>query len=106
MPELRISKVTIAMSRPATTVEIPWASRQALLDRLRREGGADELIRQFENAGASRPVKPRTEGKRRLLDTVTRWLYETASTAYPPASSRSGTRSRTNAPTASSTSRR
>jgi hypothetical protein len=71
----RINRVLIAGLRDATTVEIPWESRQALLDRLRREGDADPIIATFEAVGTTSPVKLPKEAKRRLLDTCEAWLY-------------------------------
>jgi hypothetical protein len=40
----RLNRVTVTGSRDATTIEIPWDSRQALLERLRREGEAEDII--------------------------------------------------------------
>lgn len=62
--------------RDASTVEIPWASRQELLERLRREGDAEAIIAAFEAVGATAPVKLTKEAKRRLLDICEAWLFE------------------------------
>jgi hypothetical protein len=76
MRERRIDRVTIAGSRDATTVTIPWASRGVLLQRLRDAGDAEDVIRAFEAVGTSRPVRLDKVGKRRLLEACTAWLDE------------------------------
>jgi hypothetical protein len=57
-------------------VTIPWDSRQALLDRLRQAGGAGQIIRAFDAAGTSAPVKLDRSAKRRLLTVCEDWLDE------------------------------
>jgi hypothetical protein len=74
----------VAGSRDATTVEIPWDSRDALLERLRREGDADEIIAAFQAGGATRPVKLKPEAKRRLLTSCEAWLMEATTHGLPP----------------------
>ena len=92
MPLQRNGQVTIAGSRQATTVSIPWESRQALFARLRSTGHDgdiaadpdlalevildDEIIRAFEAVGTSAPVKLNRPAKRRLLEVCAAWLDE------------------------------
>jgi hypothetical protein len=64
----RLNRVIIAGSRDASTIEIPWDSRDSLLERLRREGDAEPIIAAFQAVGAIRPVKIPRQAKRRLLD--------------------------------------
>ena len=80
----RLNCVIVAGSRDATTVQIPWDSRDALLERLRREGDADEIIAAFQAVGATRPVKLKPEAKRRLLATCEAWLMEATTQGLPP----------------------
>ncbi len=70
---LRISWVKVTTSRDV--VEIPWASREALLERLRMEG-ADDLRRKFEAVGTTRPVKFEREEESRLRGVIVRWHDE------------------------------
>ena len=79
----RLNRVIVAGSRDAKTVEIPWDSRDALLERLRRKGGADAIIAAFQAVGATRPVKLKKDGKGRLLDTCEAWLMEATTEALP-----------------------
>jgi hypothetical protein len=84
MSTRRLNWITIAGSRDATTVEIPWDSRQALLERLRREGEADDMIGAFQAVGTTSPVKLKPDAKRRLLATCEAWLMEATRQGLPP----------------------
>jgi hypothetical protein len=53
--ERGIDRVRIALS--CETVTIPWESRQALLDRLRRVESLTGVVEAFEAVGTSRPVE-------------------------------------------------
>jgi hypothetical protein len=79
----RLNRGVIAGSRDATTVEIPWDSRQALIQRLRTEGDADEIIDAFHAVGTTRPVTLSKEAMRRLLATRKRWLMAEAPRQCP-----------------------
>jgi hypothetical protein len=80
----RLNRVTIAGTRDATTLEIPWDSRDALLERLRREGDAEPIIAAFQAVGATRPVQIPRQAKRRLLDICEAWLVEATTEGLPP----------------------
>jgi hypothetical protein len=80
----RLNRVVVAGSRESTTVEIPWDSRQALLERLRREGEADNIIAAFRAVGTTSPVKLKPDAKRRLLATCEVWLMEATTHGLPP----------------------
>jgi hypothetical protein len=84
MEASRLDWVTIAGSRDATTVKIPWDSRDALLERLRREGEADDIIAAFRAVGTTSPVKLKPDAKRRLLATCEVWLMEATTQGLPP----------------------
>ena len=68
----RLNRVLVAGTQG--DVAIPWDSRVTLLERLRAEGDADDIIRAFEAVGTTSPVKLSPEQKRRLLSTVKLWL--------------------------------
>jgi hypothetical protein len=80
----RLNRVIVAGSRESTTVEIPWDSRDALLDRLRREGDAEPIIAAFQAVGATRPVQIPRQAKRRLLEVCEAWLAEATTEGLPP----------------------
>jgi hypothetical protein len=83
--ERRIDRVTIAGSRDATTVAIPWDSSQALLLRLRKdEHATTAVVDAFVVVGTSRPVVLDKVGKRILLGACTDWLDEAGVDALPP----------------------
>jgi hypothetical protein len=50
-----MNRVLVAV--PGAEVVVPWESRDALLDELRRRDDAGEVIAAFEAAGATRPVE-------------------------------------------------
>jgi hypothetical protein len=79
----RLDRVIVAGSRESTTVEIPWHSRQELLERLRADGDADAIIAAFEAVDTTSPVKLTREQKRRLLSTCKEWLFETRTAGAP-----------------------
>jgi hypothetical protein len=83
--ERRLNRVTIQGSRQATTVVIPWDSRQHLLDRLRRDKDANEtVIHAFEAVGTTRPVTLDKAGRRLLLTVCFEWLNEAGGTSGLP----------------------
>jgi len=57
-------------------VEIPWASRQALLARLRPLEGMREIVGAFEAVGVSRSVELSGEQKAVLLEELDAWAEE------------------------------
>jgi len=80
----RLNRVIVAGSRESTTVEIPWDSRDALLERLRREGDAEPIVAAFQAVGATRPVQIPSQAKRQLLDHLEAWLVEATTEGLPP----------------------
>jgi hypothetical protein len=71
-------QTVVAGASQATTVDLPWPSREALLRRLARQAGTDKIIGEFADAGLSRPVRLGSDDKARLLQECTSWLYEDA----------------------------
>ena len=64
MPD-RVDHVSIAIGRggEANAVRLPWKSRDYLLRKLRTTDGAEQIVKAFEDAGATRPVELSTEQK-------------------------------------------
>ena len=79
----RLDRVIVATSR--REVEIARASRDMLLERLRRdpEQGGD-LVRAFEAAGATRPVSVTPGQERQLHAVVQAWSNEVGVRNLPP----------------------
>jgi len=50
-----MNRVLVAV--PGAEVVVPWESREALLEELRRRDDAGEAIAAFERVGAARPVE-------------------------------------------------
>jgi hypothetical protein len=69
-----IDRVRIALSRQ--TISIPWESRQALLERLRRVDSMADLVREFEAVGTSRAVELTSEQKDDLVGVIAAWADE------------------------------
>jgi hypothetical protein len=84
--ERRLDRVTIAGSGEATTVAIPWDTRQRLLDRLWRDFDTNQqVIRAFEAVGTTRPVTLDKAGERLLLAACFEWLNEAGGALTLPA---------------------
>jgi hypothetical protein len=69
----RLNRVRIETSR--TVVEIPWRSRQELVERLRTERWP-KVVSRFEAAGADLPVRLDGVETEFLLRVLTAWLAE------------------------------
>jgi hypothetical protein len=67
MPD-RLDHVSIAIDRGGETnaVRLPWKSRDYLLRKLRTIQGAEGIVKEFEDVGATRPVELTTEQKAQL----------------------------------------
>jgi len=70
MPE-RIDQITIATGRDTLTV--PWSSRVALLDELKRYETGHAIRDAFTAVGASSPVELTNEQKTELLRVIEVW---------------------------------
>ncbi len=54
-------------------VEVPWDSRNALIDRIRQLDAATPTIRTFENVGVSLPVVLTLQQKIELVEMIELW---------------------------------
>lgn len=70
----RLDIVNVQLGREA--VELPWASREALLARLRAVESTDAIVRAIEAVGTSRPVTLNAEQKPVVLGVVEAWFEE------------------------------
>jgi hypothetical protein len=71
----RLEHIRIATDRGGggNNVRLPWASRDVLLEQLRRTEGADGITKSFEDVGASRPVTLTVEQKALLFRVLEDW---------------------------------
>ena len=69
-----IDRVQIPLSRG--TVELPWESRQDLLEESRRVAGMHPMRDAFEAVGTSRPVLLTREDKVGLVEVIQLWAKE------------------------------
>jgi len=72
--ERTIDRARIALSRD--TVALPWSSRQALLERLRRVESMADVVHEFEAVGTSRAVELMSEQKDELVGVIAVWADE------------------------------
>ena len=78
----RTQYLRIALSR--NTVDLPWASRRPLLERVNKRADGLHVRLAFEAVGPSRPVRLEPAGKRVLLEVVVGWLGEATFDRPPP----------------------
>jgi hypothetical protein len=71
MPE-RPDHVMIAMNR-GRSFKLPWASRDALLERLRKIDGTEGIVQAFEAVGATGPVQLTDADRAVLFNTLEAW---------------------------------
>jgi hypothetical protein len=77
----RIQYVRIALSR--NTVDLPWASRAPLLERVRKHDAGLQVVLAFEAVGATLPVRLEPAGKRVLLQVVEAWFGQATMDGLP-----------------------
>jgi hypothetical protein len=77
----RIQHFQVALS--GKTIELPWASRAPLLDRLREHDDGLPVVLAFEAVGSTRPVQLQPAGKRVLLQVVEAWYSEVTVKGLP-----------------------
>lgn len=82
--ELRdaLRDVVLAYSRGG--VEIQWDSRNLLLERLRRDPAAADIVAAFETPGASHPLRLTDEQTAVLRDVVAAWMDDVGVSRLPP----------------------
>jgi hypothetical protein len=78
----RLDRVVVATSRGQ--VEVPWGSRDMLLERLDRVPSAASITAAFEAVGASRPVHLSIEQEVELHEVVQQWVNEVGARNLPP----------------------
>jgi hypothetical protein len=78
----RIQYLRIALSRD--TVDLPWASRRPLLERVNKHADGLQVRLAFEAVGPTRPVRLEPAGKQVLLEVVEAWLAEATFDRPPP----------------------
>ena len=66
-----IDHVEIPLSRE--TIELPWASRNALLDEFRHLDSMQPIIKEFEDAGTSRAIRLTRVQKADLIQVIEHW---------------------------------
>jgi hypothetical protein len=71
MPE-RLDRVQIATR--GGDVVIPWATRDEILDLLRKRSDALPIVRAFEAVGATSPVELDANGKALLVEALGSWI--------------------------------
>lgn len=71
MPE-RLDRVQITTS--SGTLEIPWETRDQILEQLGKRRDALPIIRAFEAVGATRPVELDTMGRALLVEALGSWI--------------------------------
>jgi hypothetical protein len=76
MSERTVQPVVIGGKRDATTVELPWQSRQALLKRLAIRSDTNAIVAAIKSADPRRPVSLSWPEAHRLLEVCSDWLAE------------------------------
>ena len=69
-----IDHVQISLGRE--TINLPWASREALLGQFKDLDWMRDVLRAFDNVGTSRPVQLTQDQKRDLLKVIVHWSNE------------------------------
>lgn len=82
--ELRDSLRNFVLVYSRGEVEIEWDSRNLLLDRLRRNSRAADVVTAFETPGASHRLRLTDEQMAVLRDAVTEWLDAVGVSRLPP----------------------
>jgi hypothetical protein len=80
-PQRSNERVTIATSR--RWVRIPWASRQALLERVKGFTRGKPIVDAFEAVGTSRPVELEPIDKHTLQAVIRFWMEEASLEGLP-----------------------
>ena len=81
----RLERIRIATDREdgGKNVRLPWASRDVLLQQLRRAEGTQEITKAFEDAGTSRPVTLTIEQKALLFRVLEDWALTSSFDRMP-----------------------
>ena len=80
----RLEHIRIATDRGGgKNVRLPWASRDVLLEQLRRTEGTEGITKAFEDAGSSRPVTLTIEQKALLIRVLEDWAMTSSFDRMP-----------------------
>ena len=77
--------VLVLLASRREPLELPWNSRDKLLDEIRHHESARPIVAEFANAGASRPVRFRVEQKAELFKLIESWSNRVPSISELPA---------------------
>jgi hypothetical protein len=78
---VRLDKVTIALT--GGDVVIPWDSSEQLIDQIHPLPRAAPVVKAFQGAGTSSPVRLDLAGKELLLDVIQRWITSATLSGLP-----------------------
>lgn len=81
MNPARLDRVQVTLSRGP--VELPWDSRDALLDQFLHLDSMKPILDAFEAVGASTPVKLTQEQKSDLLGVIEFWMNQVGQPQLP-----------------------
>ena len=70
----RLDQVTITLWRGP--VELPWDSREQLVEEMTSLEGTEQVVRAFNAVGASAPVRLGRPEKELLIETIDRWATD------------------------------
>jgi hypothetical protein len=82
MPD-RLDRVGVQLASRPDPVDLPWDSRDKLLDEIRPVDAMGPIVAEFENAGASRVVKFSIEQKEQLREAIEAWAGEVTISGLP-----------------------
>jgi len=80
MPE-RLDQVTIALSR--TDVVIPWESGEKLVNEICDDPAAAPVVKAFQGAGTTTPVRLDLDGKDLLVTAIEQWMNDVTLAGLP-----------------------
>ena len=76
----RISRIQVRTRNG--DIDLPWDSREPLLDRL-RSLDADDVVKRFTNVGTSTPVELDDSQKQVVIDVIDGWIHDAGRVALP-----------------------
>jgi hypothetical protein len=82
MPD-RLDRVRVQLASRPDPIDLPWDSRDKLLDEIRPLDAMHPIVTEFENAGASRPIKFTIEQKAQLRKAIEAWAEEVTISGLP-----------------------
>src|SRR4029077_18352342 len=77
----RLDRVTITLWQGA--IEIPWSSREELLDEIGHLHGAETAVHAFNAVGASAPVRLGTADKELVASAIDKWAGDIGDDELP-----------------------